>query len=182
MEPMAVGVFSNSLHPANPEELFERLERLELKIIQLAFIDPAWHEPGVVDQLEQLLKSSGVEVQATFFGFPDEDYSTIPRIRETGGFVTDFDERLAAVRRIIEISGRLGISAIGGHAGFIPEDRDDPQYATMIERIGRVADEMNTAGLRLLLETGQETPEGLLQVLSDKSVGYTNNELTILES
>jgi len=167
MEPMAIGVFTNSVHPSNPKELFERLAQFDLKVVQLAFIDPAWREPSVVDQIERLLESSGVEVQATFFGFPDEDYSSIPAIRETGGFVTDFEGRLAAVRQIIEISARLGIGAIGGHAGFIPEDRDDPMYATMIGRIGQVADEMKAAGLQLLLETGQETPEGLLQVLSD---------------
>jgi sugar phosphate isomerase/epimerase len=167
MEPMSIGVFSNSLRPDNPDDLFQKLGQLDLAGIQLAFIDPAWREPASVARLERLLKDSGTKVQASFFGFPDEDYSSIPRIRETGGFVTDFDARLAAVREITEISAHLGIGAIGGHAGFIPEDRDDPLYAKMIERIGRVADVMHEKGIHLLLETGQETPEGLLQVLQD---------------
>lgn len=167
MEPMAIGAFSNSLHPKSPDELFQRLRQLDLRVIQLGLIDPAWLRPEVVDQLERHLKSSGVEVQASFFGFPGEDYSSIPRIRETGGFVCDVEARLATVREVIKISKRLGIAAVGAHMGFIPEDRDDPQYAVMIERIGRVADEMKAAGLRLLMETGQETPDGLLQVLDD---------------
>jgi sugar phosphate isomerase/epimerase len=167
MKPMEIGVFSASLHPANPEDLFKRLAQVDLRVIQLGLIDPAWLRPAVVDQLERLLKSSGIEVAASFFGFPDEDYSTIPRIRQTGGFVTDFEARLAVVREVIKISKRLRIPAVGAHAGFIPEDPDDPQYAVMIERIGNVADEMKAAGLRMLLETGQETPDGLLQVLAD---------------
>jgi len=172
MNPMAVGVFSNSLHPKSPDELFQRLAQLDLKVIQLGLIDPAWLKPEVVDQLERLLKSSGIEVQASFFGFPGEDYSSIPRIRETGGFACDYEARLATVREVITISKRLGIKAVGAHAGFIPEERQDPQYRVMIDRISRVADEMKAAGLRLLLETGQETPDGLLQVLKD--LGRTN--------
>ncbi|MBM3335953.1 sugar phosphate isomerase/epimerase [Candidatus Sumerlaeota bacterium] len=167
MEPMAVGVFTHSLRPSNPDELFELLQRLGLKVIQLSLIDPAWREPAIVNWLERLLGSSGVEAQTSFFGFPDEDYSTIARIRQTGGFVVDFEQRLAVVRDIIKISKRLGIKAVAGHAGFVPEDREDPQYALMIQRIGTVADEANAEGLELLLETGQETAEGLLQVLSD---------------
>lgn len=167
MEPMAIGVFSNSLHPKTPDELFDRLAQLDLHVIQLGFIDPDWRDPAVVDRIEERLQSSGVEVQATFFGFPGEDYSSIPRIRETGGFVTEFDERLAIVRQVIDYTVRLGIRAVGAHAGFIPEDRNDPLYATMIGRVGQVADEMAAAGLTMLLETGQETAEGLLQVLGD---------------
>jgi len=183
MKPFDVGVFSNSLHPKSPDELFDRLAKLDLKVIQLGLIDPAWLAPTVVDQLERHLKSSGVEVQASFFGFPDEDYSSIPRIRETGGFACDFEARLATVQEVIQISQRLGIKAVGGHGGFIPEDPDDPQYATMITRIRRVADEMGDAGLRLLLETGQETPDGLLQVLHDvgrKNVGVNFDPANIL--
>jgi len=172
MKPMAIGVFSNSLHPSSPDELFKRLEQLDLNVIQLGLIDPAWLKPDVVDRLEQLLKSSGVEVQASFFGFPGEDYSSIPRIRETGGFACDFEARLATVQEVIQISQRLGIKAVGAHMGFIPEEPDNPQYAVMIGRIRRIAGEMSDAGLRLLFETGQETPDGLLQVLSD--VGRKN--------
>jgi len=171
MEPMAIGVFSASLHPANPDDLFKRLAQVDLKVIQLALIDPAWRQPAAVERIERLLQSSGVEVAASFFGFPDEDYSTIPRIRQTGGFVTDVGARMTVVREVIRISKRLGIPAVGAHAGFIPEDRNDPQYAVMIERIGKVADEMRAAGLRMLLETGQETPDGLLQVLDDLGRG-----------
>jgi len=167
MKPMAVGVFSHSLRPANPDELFRQLAQLDLKVIQLALIDPVWRKPSVTSQLERLLKSSDIEVQASFFGFPGEDYSSMPSIRETGGFAVDFQARLAIVREVIRLSRGLGITAVGGHAGFIPEDRRDPQWAVMMDRIERVADEMKDARLRLLLETGQETPDGLLQVLND---------------
>jgi len=183
MKPFEVGVFSNSLHPKSPDELFARLKQFALKVIQLGLIDPEWLKPAVVDQVERQLKSSGIEVQASFFGFPGEDYSSIPRIRETGGLACDFEARLAAVREVIKITRRLGIKAVGGHAGFVPEDPKDPQYAVMIKRIGQVADEMNAAGLRLLLETGQETPEGLLQVLKDlgrKNVGINFDPANIL--
>ncbi|MCX8037023.1 MAG: sugar phosphate isomerase/epimerase [Candidatus Sumerlaeia bacterium] len=167
MRPFQVGVFSNSLHPASPEELFERLAKLKLRVIQLGLIDYAWHKPSVVASLERHLKRSGIAVAASFFGFPDEDYSSIPRIRETGGLAYDFEARLKVIRKVIKISAQLGIPAVGAHAGFVPEDPRDPQYGVMIQRIGRVADEMKKAGLRMLLETGQETPDGLLQVLKD---------------
>ena len=167
MKPMEIGVFSASLHPENPDDLFDRLKQVDLKVMQLALIDPAWREPAAVDRIAERLQSGSFEVAATFFGFEGEDYSSIPNIRETGGFVFDYQERLDVMKEIIAITERLGVKAIGGHAGFIPEERTHPLYTTMIERLRFVSNLMAEKDLTLLLETGQETPEGLLQVLGD---------------
>lgn len=167
MEPMTVGVFSASLHPKTPDELFEMLKKVDLNVIQLGLIDSAFREPAAVDRTEELLEENRTEVVATFFGFDGEDYSSIPRIRETGGFVTDYNNRLQVLRDIVAITKRLGVPAIGGHAGFIPEDPNDPMYITMMERLGYVADMLAGEGLTLLLETGQETPEGLYNVMAE---------------
>jgi len=167
MEAIQIGVFSASLHPKDPDQLFERLQQLQLNMIQLALIDPAWRKLDVVDRIEELLDERGIEVQAAFFGFAGEDYSSIPAIRETGGFAMNFEKRFKAIEDMIEIADRLGIEAIGGHAGFIPEDRGDPMYDTMLERVGQVADAMDEYGIQLLLETGQESPDGLVEMLEE---------------
>lgn len=167
MGSMTVGVFSASLHPKNPDELFEQLKKVNLNTIQLGLIDPAFREPAAVDRIEELLEENGTNVVATFFGFEGEDYSSIARIRETGGFVCDYKDRLEVLGDIVRITKRLGVEAIGGHAGFIPEDPNDPMYITMIERLGYVADMLAREGLTLLLETGQETPEGLYEVMAN---------------
>jgi sugar phosphate isomerase/epimerase len=167
MKLFEIGVFSASLHPSTPDELIERMNRLHLRVMQLALIDSAWRKGDTIERLEELLDEHDIEIQAGFFGFSGEDYSSIPNIRDTGGFAVEFEKRMKVLRDVIEIADRLGIAAIGGHAGFIPEDRDDPMYDTMIERVGEVADAMDEVGMQLLLETGQETPENLLQVIED---------------
>jgi L-ribulose-5-phosphate 3-epimerase len=53
------------------------------------------------------------------------------------------------------------------HAGFIPEPPDDPQRSTMIDRIRQVVDAFTAEGIRIGLETGQETADTLLAALAE---------------
>lgn len=60
------------------------------------------------------------------------------------------------------------------HAGFIPHNPSDPERTTMIDRVRAVADLFADRGVRLALETGQETAATLVGLLSDldrESVG-----------
>jgi sugar phosphate isomerase/epimerase len=53
------------------------------------------------------------------------------------------------------------------HAGFLPEDDGDPERAVLLDRLRAVADLFADRGLRLGLETGQETAETLAAVLDE---------------
>ena len=52
------------------------------------------------------------------------------------------------------------------HAGFIPDDAGDPIFAKMADRLGRSADAATQRGVRIGLESGQESAAALKQFLA----------------
>jgi sugar phosphate isomerase/epimerase len=73
--------------------------------------------------------------------------------------------------RILGDCGRwcavLGIRKVITHAGFIPEDRNDPRYAGIVNALAEGADLLSGSSCDFLLETGQETASALLGAIGD---------------
>jgi sugar phosphate isomerase/epimerase len=77
--------------------------------------------------------------------------------------ITDpIEHELANLRRLIEIAGALGTSAVRIFS-FYPPDEPDAWLQSSVERLGRLAEVAESAGLRLLLENDKhlvgDTPE-----------------------
>ena len=53
------------------------------------------------------------------------------------------------------------------HAGFLPDDRNDPVRMTMIDRLRKLSDAFAARGVQVAFETGQETAGTLVDVLDD---------------
>lgn len=181
-----LGVCSWSLRPSNPGDLTARVRDVGLRHIQLA-LDPirtgAWSEAEVV----RLIESGAVIVRSGMMAMKGEDYSTLAAIRRTGGVRLDehWAENLAAARDNAQLARRLGLSLVTFHAGFLPHvdrkaplcsgdrepplclDRGDRTRGVMIERLRTLADVFADVGIRVALETGQETARTLLDVLDE---------------
>lgn len=163
-----LGVCSWSLRPDSPTQLVDRVAAAGLNCVQLA-LGPlrvgAWKLGRTLDSL----RSADVAVASGMLSFEGEDYSTLESIRETGGVRSD--ELWRKNRKIAGKSARLArelkLELVSFHAGFLPEDRDDPLRATLIERLREVIDEFAAYDIRTALETGQETADTLLGVLAD---------------
>ena len=162
-----VGLCSWSGHPKSPEELVARLKAVGLTKIQLA-LDPLIRDATWANT-HQVLKDGGIQVVSGMFETLKEDYATPARIRETGGLGPDdaFAETLARVPRYVQILNEFGLRRVSFHAGFIPHDADDPQRKIILERLGRISDAFDRANKILMLETGQETAETLVETLHD---------------
>ncbi len=163
-----LGVCSWSLQPATPAELARRVTATGLQHAQLA-LDPlrvgAWRVGRTLDRL----RDAGVEVRSGMLGMRDEDYSTIASIRRTGGLRSDatWPANRAAAAQNAKLAARLGLRLVSFHAGFLPHERTDRERATLLERLGEVADVFADEGVTVALETGQETAEVLLDVLAE---------------
>ncbi len=122
------------------------------------------------------LRDAGIAIVSGMMTPIGEDYSTIESIRRTGGLRPDehWPSNLAAARQNAAIAERLGLDLVTLHAGFIPEDAGDPERAVFLERLEAVADAFAERGVRLGLETGQESAACLDEVLRElgrESVG-----------
>lgn len=163
-----LGICSWSLRPSSPRDLADSVRACGLDAVQLA-LDPirtgAWSERETVEAL----RDAGVALLSGMMATKGEDYSTLDSIRRTGGVRPDahWPENLASAAADADLARRLGLSLVTFHAGFLPHDDRDPGRATMLERLRAVARVFADRGVRIGLETGQESADTLLGVLRD---------------
>jgi sugar phosphate isomerase/epimerase len=163
-----IGVCSWSLQPRSTQELIANVKRLGLQHVQIGLGAIANMDDKQKHQELGVLRNSGLTFTAGMIGFPDEDYSTIASIRKTGGFVSaeEFPMRRAMTKSAAQAARELGMDLLSAHIGFVPPS-SDPSYASMLERICQVAEDLREFDVALVMETGQETAPELLQFLND---------------
>ncbi len=107
-------------------------------------------------------------VTCTMIGFPQEDYSSLESIRETGGIIPDdcWEQNRALVLEAIELTAGLGVPFLSTHAGFI-DHTDAGGYRKFCARVRELAEAAQAENIMLLLETGQETASDLRRCLED---------------
>jgi sugar phosphate isomerase/epimerase len=169
-----LAVCSWSLRPESPADLARQLNTIGIQRTQLA-IDPIRLGGEWVDGFAKL-GDLGITVVSGMFGAVGEDYSTLESIRQTGGIVPDetWPQTFDNFRRMAPMVSDAGLRHITFHAGFLPHDPRDPNYAALAGRLEKVADLFADHGLTCCLETGQEEAEslrGFLETLNRPNVG-----------
>lgn len=160
-----LAVCSWSLRPESPAQLIEKLTAIGINRVQLA-IDPirrdeAWEGAGAA------LAASEITVVSGMFEAVGEDYSTLDKIKATGGVVPDetWPDTWANFQQMVPTVVGLGVDLVTLHAGFLPEEPEDPNYDKLIDRLREVADLFADNGLRCGFETGQEDADTLILFL-----------------
>ena len=166
-----IGVCSWSLRPNDIGELVGKVRELGLAHVQLALEPLLFLDDKRKHQQLGLLRDAGIAITATMISYPGEDYSTIAAIRETGGLVPDahWDVRRKLTEQAVKLSAELNVKLLSTHVGFVPPS-NHPSYPAVVARIQEVAKLFADSGLELVMETGQERAEELLQFLNDLSV------------
>lgn len=161
-----LAVCSWSLQPSTPEDLLEKLSATGIRRVQLA-LDPLRDSPAVWGKTDRLFRDAGYQIVSGMMGCVGEDYSTLESIRITGGIAPDstWEQNLHNAKATAVLAVKLGLKAVGMHAGFVPHDESDPAFGKMVLRLRAVADAYAAQGVTLLLETGQETAPALLRFL-----------------
>ncbi len=161
-----LAVCSWSLQPASPQDLIAKLQATGIRRVQLA-LDPLRETPGVWGETADLFRQNGLTMVSGMFGCVGEDYSTLDAIRVTGGIAPDttWEQNWANIRTTAALAQRLGLKLVTFHAGFLPHDEKDPNFAKMLRRLAETADVFKAADISLGLETGQETAPVLAQLL-----------------
>ncbi len=79
--------------------------------------------------------------------------------------------RVQELKQSADFARMLGVKQVATHAGFIPENPHDPQYAPLIDALRDLASYLKENGQYFLFETGQETPVTLLRAITDIGTG-----------
>ena len=120
MQPLAIGVCSWSLQIPDLDQCLSTIRNeLGVDVVQLGWWDDGYKE---MDKVLSLVEKHGMTVSATCAGFAGEDYGTIARIAETGGFKPDatWDERYAKMVELSDLTVLLKTKLL---AGSWPERR-----------------------------------------------------------
>jgi L-ribulose-5-phosphate 3-epimerase len=157
-----LAVCSWSLQPPTPRQLIEQLKDIGLARVQIA-LDPLREHAAVWGKFANEAATAGLQLVSGMFGCVGEDYSSMEAIRRTGGIVPDstWEQNWTNIQRTAEIADELHLTLVSFHAGFLPHEVRDPNYAKLLGRLRQVADLFGARGIDLALETGQETAETL---------------------
>lgn len=149
----SIGICTWSLKN-NPFDVFQTLEETGLKHLHLELV--------ALELFRDRIEEQDITISCTMLAFPQEDYSTLDRIRETGGIIPDNCWKLnrALVFDAIRKTAELGVKLLSFHAGFI-DHNDAESYSLFCARMLELADAAKESGIMLLLETGQETAADL---------------------
>jgi len=172
--PNPLAVCSWSLRPTSPADLVEQLKAAGLDAVQL-HLDPlraGWDEAATL----AALRRAGVTIVSGMMTMAGEDYDTLESIRATGGVRPDatWPANLAAAADHAAMAARLGLTLVTFHAGWIPHDSADPLRGVMLQRLRTLIDVFAKAGVRVGLETGQESAATLLDVLAELPASVVN--------
>ena len=172
--PERIGVCSWSFRKPL-REVAEEMDKMGVKGIHLA-LGPFIHADGrhgdaesaeTLEFVKAKIKSGEWKLMSTMIGTVGEDYTTLETIKKTGGIVPD--EHWAENRRIVTEGARLtkelGAKYMSLHAGFLDES-DPAAYAKYVERVSWMRDEAGKYGVKIILESGQETAEDLAMFMT----------------
>ncbi|MBP3954711.1 sugar phosphate isomerase/epimerase [Gemmata sp. G18] len=166
--PLAIGVCSWSLQVTNVPELKGFLDKLGIKVVQIACGDPHHASWAEGDAMPAAARAAGFQMSGAMLGFPGEDYTSPQTIEKTGGFgdPATRPERLERFKWSLARTKELGLTDIMLHAGFIPEV-GAPERKAFLDTLTQVADLAKQAGVIVAFETGQESATLLRRTLDD---------------
>lgn len=162
-----IGVCSWSLKPDSAADLIGKLQATGLDCCQL-HLDPlrvgAWKAEHAIEELFD----AGIEVRSGMMGTKGEDYTSLESIARTGGIRPDhhWKENLLAAKGNAKIAKTIGVELVTFHAGFLPHDQG-AERKKLVNRLREIADVFGQEGVRVGLETGQESAVTLLGVLAE---------------
>jgi len=155
----------------DPEAAIVKVHDLGLPTCQV-YVDD--FEQGLSTRLLQALDKYHVEATSVVVGGPGREVwdfydgpltiGVVPRATRAA--------RVARMKQGSDFAKACGIPALQSHAGFIPENPNDPVYRETVATMREVVEYCRRNGQHFRYETGQETPITLVRAMQD--VGLDN--------
>ena len=138
----------------------------------------SWNSKDFTDEnaeyIKEIVKKHNVEISAFWCGWEGPCVWDFYDGQITIGLVPP-EYRQMRVNTLVagaDFAKKFGVTDIITHMGFIPENPNDPNFASMCVAIRTVAEHLKRNDQYLLFETGQETPVTMLRCF--EKVGTDN--------
>ena len=153
---------------ANPTEVIRGVKALGVRSGQLG-VAGDYLLDGAAPRWKYACESEDFTMVTVFGAYTGEDYADIPTVERTVGFIPPATraEREARTLALSDFAAKLGVKSIAAHVGFVPHDKQHPDYIGVLELVRRICDHAQQHGQSFTLETGQEPAETLLSFFKD---------------
>ncbi|MDB5298322.1 MAG: hypothetical protein JWO31_4305 [Phycisphaerales bacterium] len=164
-----IAVCSWSLQPKSTAELVAKVKEVGVAHVQLALAELSQLDPAKRRAELAELTAGGIGLTGGMLHFAGEDYASIARIKETGGFIPDAEwpTRKQVTADVAKLAGELKTGHVMAHVGFVPPHADADGYQHALGRVREVARLFAASGVALHMETGQEPADELRTFLQD---------------
>jgi len=151
------------------EVSIEKVNKLGMSSCQLCNWEQELYTPELAERTVAACGHFGVTISTLWAGWSGPKVWNFYEGPTTLGLLpVEYQaQRVADLKRGADFAKLLGVDQVATHAGFIPENPNEPGYAGMIEALREVAKYLGDMGKRFLFETGQETPVTLIRAFED---------------
>jgi L-ribulose-5-phosphate 3-epimerase len=163
-----VGVFLSTSRIPNVADALAAVQTLGFRAVQLGKLaDSAYSAAGVRD-LARLLQQHGLVASSLCIVYDGESYANIDAVYRTVGLLPPetVADRVAYSQRCVNAAVDLGITLVTFHIGMLPADPADPGYQRIQDAVDQIAANAAKRGVKIGLETGQETAVELLAFIA----------------
>jgi sugar phosphate isomerase/epimerase len=152
-----------------PHETVRDVKALGVRCGQIGVPGDTPVDDAAASKWKDALTSEDFTVVTVFCAYTGEDYADGPTVQKTVGFIprATREEREARTKEVSDFARQIGAPAIACHVGFVPEDRNDPDYQAVLGMVRRICDYAARNGQTFALETGQEPANVLLEFFKD---------------
>ena len=167
MKPLEIGVMFWADKP--PKEKIRDIKSFGVKCGQLGLAGDADISAAAAQAWKTALAGEGFELITVFTAYTGESYADIPTVQKTVGFIPPAtrSEREARTLAASDFAAAIGVPGLATHVGYVPHDRNHPDYIAVRDMVRRVCDRCARNKQSFALETGQEPAATLKQFLAD---------------
>jgi len=172
MQDLAIGVIVSM--NADIAAKFSDLQQMGIYTCQLSCFEASRMTGEMADKVRQAAQQYGIEITAFWCGWPVPRFWNFFEGPTTLGLVPTAyrARRLEILLEGSDFAGRLGVTDLITHVGFIPENPHDPDYIGVVHALKLLTKRCQDNGQYFLFETGQETPVTLKRTIED--IGLPN--------
>jgi L-ribulose-5-phosphate 3-epimerase len=168
-KPMRLGVFVGM--GKDPAAAITKVHDLGFPTCQMSVSDP---DTALASQLKEAAAAKKIEITAISSLGPGKHVWDFYQGPLTIGVVpaTTRRTRIDHLKKASDFAKLCGVGALHSHAGFIPENPNDPLFKETVDALREIGQHCKANSQILLYETGQESPVTLLRAITE--VGLDN--------
>lgn len=165
-EPMIIGM---TVGGNDPIASLEKVESLDIATCQMYVPPEEWWVKDRLELIKKTMQEKGIRITTLVCHFEGEEWDNIATIKRTVGLLNRAtrEKRVKKILSSSDFARNLRVKVLQTHIGFIPLERNDPDYQGLVKVLQRIVDYCKKNNQTFTLETGQEEAQTLAIFIED---------------